>query len=77
VDSWFFSERYGGGVDRLFLGSYVKIQVLMQLMCLASSIKSMVNLLAYVLFRGTFLLERGEMGRKISHISLVLVDYKL
>jgi hypothetical protein len=23
------------------------------------------------------LLERGEMGRKISHISLVLVDYKL
>jgi hypothetical protein len=64
-------------VDRLFLGSYVKIQVLMQLMCLASSIKTMVNLLAYVLIRGTFLLERGGMGRKKSHINLLLVDYKL
>jgi hypothetical protein len=64
-------------MDRLFLGSYVKIQALMQLMCLASSIKSMVNLLAYVLFRGTFLLERGEMWRKKSHIGLVLGDYKL
>jgi len=64
-------------MDRLFLGSYVKIQVLMQLMCLASSMKSMVNLLAYVLCRSTFLLERGEMGRKKSHINLVLGDYKL
>jgi hypothetical protein len=63
-------------MDRLFLGSDVKIQVLMQLMCLASSIKSMVNL-PYVLYRGTFLLERGEMGRKKRHISLVLGDYKL
>jgi hypothetical protein len=64
-------------MDRSFLGSYVKIQVLMQLMCLASSTKSMVNLLAYVLYRGTFLLERGEMRRKKSHINLVLGDYKL
>ncbi len=39
--------------------------------------QSMVNLLAYVLYRGTFLLQRGEMGRKKSHINLVLGDYKL
>jgi hypothetical protein len=64
-------------MDRSFLGRYVKIQVVMQLMCLASSIKSMVNLLAYVLYTGIFLLERGEIGRKKSHINLVLGDYKL
>jgi len=64
-------------MDGSFLGSYVKIQVWMQLTCLASSIKRMVSLLAYILYRDTFLLERGEMGRKKSHINLVLGDYKL
>jgi len=64
-------------MDRSFLGSYVKTQVSMQLTFLASSIKSMVNLLAYILYRDTFLLERGEMGRKKSHINLVLGEYKL